>query len=513
MQGADAYIAGSAAGPSAVVRLPAGANWVDPAAWQHLPDLNGEQPEIAPGPLGPVALLEPPPFSKREELFTQRWTGLRWTAPGDVGGVSYDSSFALAGSGTRLTGIWAVDPPGFPYLLDMVTSTDGGTLWSSEATLAVSPTALYTLELATNPAGRGVAVNGGDTNARPIWVYVIDPRKANVARARFGDTTVQLRTDLGDCVSEQRVRLRVQAARGGDLVSPSGVLRSARVSVSRSRILHRSRWSTLVDLRRTRAKRTARVRLVPRHGRARTLRLDRPRLRTRSPSRRRGGVWSAHGRPMNARALGLVVAVMAVAGAATPADAATTISGSLGGGRLPAKGAGVASVRAVAVGHRGHRRRRAAALRALRPARALGGLRAAGRDHAVPWPRGGRSQGRGAHGRLRRRVAQAAPVAAPARGPRRAQAQGARRGGPELRVGDLPGGVGPALRRSPGRPRPRACARASPTCSSTMLVQPIKEKLRRRRRRARAPRPDHRGAEAVPQPLGRPRHADPARGG
>jgi hypothetical protein len=155
----------------------------------------------------------------------------------------------------------------------MVTSTDGGTLWSSEATLAVSPTALYTLELATNPAGHGVAVNGGDTSARPIWVYVIDPRKANVARARFGDTTVQLRTDLGDCVTEQRVRLRVQAARGGDVVSPSGVLRSARVSVSRSRILHRSRWSTLVDLRRTRAKRTARVHLVPRHGRARTLRL------------------------------------------------------------------------------------------------------------------------------------------------------------------------------------------------------------------------------------------------
>jgi hypothetical protein len=273
VQGADAYIAGSAAGPSAVVRLPGGANWVDPAAWQHLPDVNGEQPEIAPGPLGPVALLEPTPFAKREELFTQRWTGLRWTAPVDVGGVSYNSSFALAGSGTRLTGLWAVDPPGFPYLLDMVTSTDGGTLWSSEATLAVSPTALYTLELATNPAGHGVAVNGGDTDARPIWVYVIDPRKANVARARFGDTTVQLRTDLGDCVSEQRVHLRVQAARGGDLVSPSGVLRSARVSVSRSRILHRSRWSTLVDLRRTRAKRTARVRLVPRHGRARTLRL------------------------------------------------------------------------------------------------------------------------------------------------------------------------------------------------------------------------------------------------
>jgi hypothetical protein len=273
VQGGDVYIAGSAAGPSAVARLPAGANWIDPAAWQHLPDVNGEQPEIAPGPIGPVALLEPPPFSKREELFTQRWTGTRWTAPVDVGGVSYNSSFALAGSGTRLTGIFAGNPPGFDYLLNMVTSTDGGTLWSSEATLAVRPSALYTLELATNPAGRGVAVDGGSTEARPIWVYVIDPRKANVARARFGDTMVQLRTDLGDCISEQRVRLRVQAARGGDLVSPSGVLRSARVSVRRSRILHRSRWSTLVDLRRTRAKRTATVRLVPRHGRARTLRL------------------------------------------------------------------------------------------------------------------------------------------------------------------------------------------------------------------------------------------------
>jgi hypothetical protein len=272
IQGADAYLAGSAAGPSAVVRLPAGANWADPGAWQHLPDVDGEQPELGPGPLGPVALLEPIPFAKREELFTQRWTGSRWTAPADVGGVSYDTSFALAGAGTRLTGVWAVDPPGFDYLLDMVTSTDGGALWSSEATLAISHDALYTLEVATNPAGHGVAVNGGDTGAGPIWVYVVDPRRANVARTRFGSTTVQLRTDLGDCVSERRVRLRVQAARGGELVSPGGALRGAHVSVRHGRVLHRSRWSTLVDLGRTAAKRTATVRFVPRHGRARTLR-------------------------------------------------------------------------------------------------------------------------------------------------------------------------------------------------------------------------------------------------
>jgi hypothetical protein len=271
--GGDVYIAGSNAGPSAVARLPAGANWTDPAAWQHLPDVNGEQPELAAPPSGLVALLEPPPFSKRQELFTQRWVGTRWTAPVDVGGVSYNTSFALAAAGTRLTAVFAGDPPGFGYLLNMVTSTDGGTLWSSEATIAVRSTALYTLELATDPTGRGVAVDGGSTEARPIWVYVIDPRKANVARARFGDTMVQLRADLGDCVSETRAHLRVQAARGADLVSPSTVLRSARVSVRRSRVLHRGRWSTLVDLRRVRAKRTATVRLVPRHGRTRTLRL------------------------------------------------------------------------------------------------------------------------------------------------------------------------------------------------------------------------------------------------
>jgi hypothetical protein len=50
---------------------------------------------------------------------------------------------------------------------------------------------------------------------------------------------------------------------------------------------------------------------------------------------------------MNARALGPVLAALALSSAAAPAHAATTISGSLGGG-LPAKGAGVASVRAVA---------------------------------------------------------------------------------------------------------------------------------------------------------------------
>jgi hypothetical protein len=51
------------------------------------------------------------------------------------------------------------------------------------------------------------------------------------------------------------------------------VLKRASISVSRSRVLHRSRWSSLVDLRSRSATRTATVRLVPRHGHTRRLRL------------------------------------------------------------------------------------------------------------------------------------------------------------------------------------------------------------------------------------------------
>src|SRR3954451_4939119 len=86
VQGADAYVAGSAAGASAVVRLPAGANWGDPAGWHPLRDTSGVLPRSAhhpppvkaksagngPGPLAPGVLLQPPPFSKRGELFAQR---------------------------------------------------------------------------------------------------------------------------------------------------------------------------------------------------------------------------------------------------------------------------------------------------------------------------------------------------------------------------------------------------------------------------------------------------------
>jgi hypothetical protein len=150
---------------------------------------------------------------------------------------------------------------------------DGGALWSTAATLAVKNDAPQALEAAVVPGGTGVLVGGGSFEDAPIEVFQVDPHRAKVARARFGTTTVQLRADDTDCVPDTQVRLSVQAARNGVLVSPGGALRAAHISVSRSLVEHRGRWTMLVDVRRAKAKRTATVGLVPRHGRARTLRL------------------------------------------------------------------------------------------------------------------------------------------------------------------------------------------------------------------------------------------------
>jgi hypothetical protein len=132
-----------------------------------------------------------------------------------------------------------------------------GALWSTAATLAVIADPPQDLQTAVLPNGSGVVVDGGSFEDQPIDVYQVDPHRAKVARARFGSTTVQLRADDGDCIPDTQLGVRVQAARGGVLVGPGTVLRSARISVSRSRVEHRGRWSTLVDLRRSKAKRTA----------------------------------------------------------------------------------------------------------------------------------------------------------------------------------------------------------------------------------------------------------------
>jgi hypothetical protein len=273
VQGSDLYIAGSLAGATTAARLPAGANAADPAAWQRLPDIpEGNSPALAPGPAGPVVLLQPNEPGETA-VFVRHWTGAAWTPPLTIGPDNVSSAWAIDGTGTRVVAAWSRDLPSSGELVQFSTSLDGGALWSTAATLATTQEANNSLQLATLPDGSGVLVNGGNTDDEPIQVFQVDPHRAKVARARFGSTTVQLRADDGDCIPDTQLSLRVQAARGGVLVSPGTVLRSAHISVTRATVQRRSRWATLVDLRRAKAKRTATVRLVLRRGRARTLRL------------------------------------------------------------------------------------------------------------------------------------------------------------------------------------------------------------------------------------------------
>jgi hypothetical protein len=80
VQGGDIYLAGSLAGPTTVAHLPAGTT-----AWQRLPDINeGSDPRLAPGPLGPVVLVQPNDPGK-VALLVRHWTGAAWTPPVTVG--------------------------------------------------------------------------------------------------------------------------------------------------------------------------------------------------------------------------------------------------------------------------------------------------------------------------------------------------------------------------------------------------------------------------------------------
>ena len=273
VQGGGVYIAGSLAGPTSVAHLPAGAASTDPAAWQALPDIvEGDVPRLAPGPAGPLVLMQSN-VPGSAALFVRHWTGTAWTPHLTIGPDNVSQPYAITGAGPRVVAGWARNLPSSGYLVQFASSLDGGALWSTTATLAVKDDAPQSLEAAIDPGGSGVLVGGGSFEDTPIEVFQVDPHRAKVARARFGSTTVQLRADDGDCIPDTQLSLRVQAARGGVLVGPGTVLRAARISVSRSRVERRGRWTLLVDLRRSRAKRTATVRLVPRHGRARTLRL------------------------------------------------------------------------------------------------------------------------------------------------------------------------------------------------------------------------------------------------
>jgi hypothetical protein len=258
--------AGSDAGTSHAFRLGAGADPNNPAAWQQIdPAPASRQPAVAGLPGGFAAMLEP--TANFQSLFVQRLEGAGWSPPVPIAPAVGNNEFQLVSNAKgRLTALIT-----YPvYHLVYMTSTDGGVLWSSTVTAANYGSAYPTaLEAATNASGAGAAVVNDAFGVKRVRVTRFTPRTAPVARRRFrGGVRVQVRSTCdGDELS-----LVVEAARGNRRVAPSTVLRRARFGRARgARRGFRSKFRARYDLRR----RTARipVRVIPRRGKARTLRL------------------------------------------------------------------------------------------------------------------------------------------------------------------------------------------------------------------------------------------------
>ena len=268
-QGPEVIAASSSAGGSQAYRLPAGGDPNAPDAWQRLSDLTlGRQPELAGGPAGLVAMLEPPGTSPAG-LFVQRLVGADWSPPVQVTGDSLNNDFELAQDGSgRLAALRTAGSS--PYRLLYARSGDGGLLWSSESSVAAYGPYPTSLEVATAPDGRGVAA---------VDFTLEDDKQIRVARFRPALSPVRSKSIGGARVQVRKVcdgddaRLVVEARRDGARIRPSTVLR--RASFHRARGARRvavHRFSAGYDLTRSRAR--IPVRFRPRgSGRSRLVRL------------------------------------------------------------------------------------------------------------------------------------------------------------------------------------------------------------------------------------------------
>jgi hypothetical protein len=266
VSGEEVLAAGSDAGVSHAFRLGPGGDPNHAAAWQQVDPARGREPRLAGVPGGFAALLEP--SDDAPSLFVQRLEGPAWSPPVPLTPAVDNSDFTLVGNPKgRLTALVLYSA----YHLLYATSTDGGVLWSS-----VVDTANYGQELpsglegAVNASGAGAAVTHDPFSQKRIRVTRFTPRTAPVARRRFG--RVNARVQVRSVCDDDELSLVVEAARGNRQVAPSTVLRRAGFRRARgTRRGFRSGFRARYDLRR----RTARipVRVTPRRGKARTLRL------------------------------------------------------------------------------------------------------------------------------------------------------------------------------------------------------------------------------------------------
>lgn len=263
--GQETLAVGSDAGKSHAFRLPAGGDPNNVAAWQQIDPASGREPEAAGLPGGFAVLLEPID-TLNSNLFVQRLEGTAWSPPVGVFPAVSNNGFALTSNARgRLTALITYSA----YHLAYTTSSDGGVLWSSVVEIGDFPEYLGALETATNTRGAGAAVMAESFGAKTVFVTRFTPRSVPVKRRRFGSARVQLRSI---CDGDGKLSLVVEAARGNRRVSPGSVLRRARFGRTRAaRPGFRTRFRSRYTLRRSRAR--IPVRVIPRRGKARTLRL------------------------------------------------------------------------------------------------------------------------------------------------------------------------------------------------------------------------------------------------
>jgi hypothetical protein len=263
--GSETLAAGSDASQTHAFRLPAGGNPNNPAAWQQIdPAPNGREPAVAGLPGGFAAMLEP--STSGGNLFVQRLEGAGWSPRVPIGPAVDNVEFRLAGNPRgRLSAAITYSA----YHLRYATSTDGGVLWSSLVDAVNWGHELTdALQVATNAAGAGAAIVDLPFGDKSVRVARFSPRSAPVARRRINRARVQVRSICND----EKLTLVVEAAKGTRQVEPSSVLRRARFGRAKgARRGFRTRFRARYQLRRRHAR--IPVRVVPRNGKARTLRL------------------------------------------------------------------------------------------------------------------------------------------------------------------------------------------------------------------------------------------------
>ena len=198
-------------------------------------------------------------------LFVQRLEGSAWSPPVGIAPSVNNVDFRLLGNAKgRLT---ALVTDSLPYRLNYTTSTDGGVLWSSLVTVALYggyPSRPRDVDGERRRRARRRSTTSSTTSP---CASRASARPRRVARRRIGGARVQVRSVCDGA----KLSLVVEAARGNRRVSPSTVLRRARFG--RARGARRGFRTLPRELRAAPPHARIPVRVIPRRGKARTLRL------------------------------------------------------------------------------------------------------------------------------------------------------------------------------------------------------------------------------------------------